>query len=216
MVQRYTRLEPALNSLGHGTLVEFGILPLLLRKAESERAHALLEVLNDFEGVTKTLQRSTLTLSGARRLFDLVCQRYPQLKSRLSPTAAIVNYVALETGIVKLQRKEPLVAAERIACAEFRHFNPGTTDTASSMQSTLELSLAQQAFKKRKTSKRSLYNDVAYIPPTSNECEMFFSAVKLVYTDLRKRLDASTLEMLMFLMYNKDMWDVYTVESVRS
>ncbi|KAG4240653.1 hypothetical protein PC116_g11379 [Phytophthora cactorum] len=73
------------------------------------------------------------------------------------------------------------------------------------MQSTLELSLVQQAFKKRKTSKRSLYNDVAFIPPTSNECERFFSAVKLVYTDLRKRLDASTLEMLMFLMYNKDM-----------
>ncbi|KAF1792328.1 Ribonuclease H-like domain [Phytophthora cactorum] len=69
-----------------------------------------------------------------------------------------------------------------------------------------ELSLVQQAFKKRKTSKRSLYNDVAFIPPTSNECERFFSAVKLVYTDLRKRLDASTLEMLMFLMYNKDMW----------
>ncbi|KAG3175618.1 hypothetical protein C6341_g9392 [Phytophthora cactorum] len=68
------------------------------------------------------------------------------------------------------------------------------------MQSTLELSLVQQAFKKRKTSKRSLYNDVAFIPPTSNECERFFSAVKLVYTDLRKRLDASTLEMLMFLI----------------
>ncbi|KAF1795105.1 hypothetical protein GQ600_4755 [Phytophthora cactorum] len=63
----------------------------------------------------------------------------------------------------------------------------------SSMQSTPELSLVQQAFKKRKTSKRSLYNDVAFIPPTSNECERFFSAVKLVYTDLRKRLDASTL-----------------------
>ncbi|KAG6966021.1 hypothetical protein JG687_00005075, partial [Phytophthora cactorum] len=144
-------------------------------------------------------------LSGSRRLFDLVCQRYPQLKSRLSPTAAVVNYVALETGIVKLQRKEPLTAAERIDCAEFRRFNPGTTDTATSMQSTLELSLVQQAFKKRKTSKRSLNNDVAFIPPTSNECERFFSAVKLVYTDLRKRLDASTLEMLMFLMYNKDM-----------
>ncbi|KAE9248023.1 hypothetical protein PF002_g5987 [Phytophthora fragariae] len=38
----------------------------------------------------------------------------------------------------------------------------------------------------------------------------------LIYSDLRKRIDASTLEMLMFLMYNKDMWDVYTVEAVRS
>jgi hypothetical protein len=28
MVQRYTKLEPALNSLGHGTLEEVGIQPL--------------------------------------------------------------------------------------------------------------------------------------------------------------------------------------------
>ncbi|KAG6949649.1 hypothetical protein JG687_00014721, partial [Phytophthora cactorum] len=85
-----------------------------------------------------------------------------------------------------------------------------------SAQSTSELSLAQQAFKKRKTSKRSLYDDVAFIPPTSNECERFFSSAKLVYSDLRKRLDPSTLEMRVFLMYSKDMRDVYTVESVRS
>ncbi|KAE9352545.1 hypothetical protein PR003_g4323 [Phytophthora rubi] len=57
MVQRYTKLEPALNSLGHGTLIEFGIQPLLPCSAESERTHALLKVLNDFEGVTKMLQR---------------------------------------------------------------------------------------------------------------------------------------------------------------
>ncbi|KAG2972763.1 hypothetical protein PC116_g18146 [Phytophthora cactorum] len=142
MVQRYTKLEPVFNSLGHGTLVEFGIQPLLLRRAESERADALMK-------------------------------RYPQLKSRLSPTAAIVNYVALETGIVKLQWKEPLTAADRVDCADFRRADRGTTDAAPSTQPTSELALVQQAFKKCKTSKRSLYGDVAFIPPTSNECEQF-------------------------------------------
>ncbi|ETI44868.1 hypothetical protein F441_10403 [Phytophthora nicotianae CJ01A1] len=186
MVQRYTKLEPALNSLGH-------------------------EVLDDFEGVTKTLQRSTQTLSGVRRLFDLVCQRYPQLKPRLSPTATIVNYVALETGLVKLQRKGQLSAGERVACADFRRTGRDVTEETSSTQAA-QLSLVQQAFKKRKVSKRSLYDDVAFIPPTSNECERFFSSVKLVYPDLRS---ASKLEVLMFLMYNRDLWDVYTVESVR-
>ncbi|KAE8901098.1 hypothetical protein PF005_g29024 [Phytophthora fragariae] len=169
-------------------------------------------ILNDFEGVTKTLQRSTLTLSGTRRLFDLVIQRYPKLKPRLSATAAIVNYAALETGIVKLQRKEALTPAERAACVDFRRAD----ETPSLQVPPSDLSIVQQAFKKRKTTKRSRYVDVAFIPPTSNECERFFSSVKLVYSDLRKRLDASTLEMLMYLMYNKDMWDVYTVEALRS
>ncbi|ETI53163.1 hypothetical protein F443_03841 [Phytophthora nicotianae P1569] len=138
MVQRSTKIEPALNSLDHGTLVEYGIQTLLLQKPESERAHELLEVLADFEGVTKTLQRSTLTLSGVRRLFDLVCQRYHQLQPRLSPTATIVNYVGW-----RLEETSSTQAAQ--------------------------LSLVQQAFKKRKVSKRSLYDDVAFIPRTSNE-----------------------------------------------
>ncbi|KAE8969351.1 hypothetical protein PR003_g28662 [Phytophthora rubi] len=180
--------------------------------AESDKAHSLLKVLNDFEGVTKTLQRSTLTLSGTRRLFNLVIQRYPKLKPRLSATAAIVNYAALETGIVKLQRKEALTPAERAACVDFRRAD----ETPSLQVPPSDLSIVQQAFKKRKTTKRSRYVDVAFIPPTSNECERFFSSAKLVYSDLRKRLDASTLEMLMYLMYNKDMWDVYTVEALRS
>ncbi|ETM34740.1 hypothetical protein L914_18230 [Phytophthora nicotianae] len=172
IVQRYTKLKPALNSLGHGTLVECGIQTLLLQKTESECAHEILEVLADFEGVTKTLQRSTLTLSG---------------------------------------RKEQLSAAER---ADFRRTGRDVTEETSPTQAA-QLSLVQQAFKKRKVSKRSLYADVAFIPPTSNECERFFSSVKLVYSDLRKRLDVSTLEVLMFLMYNSDLWDVYTIESAR-
>ncbi|ETP32538.1 hypothetical protein F442_18774 [Phytophthora nicotianae P10297] len=141
------------------------------------------EVLADFEGVTKTLQRSTLTLSGVRRLF--------------------------RPGVPT--RKEQLSAAER---ADFRRTGRDVTEETSPTQAA-QLSLVQQAFKKRKVSKRSLYADVAFIPPTSNECERFFSSVKLVYSDLRKRLDVSTLEVLMFLMYNSDLWDVYTIESAR-
>lgn len=80
MVKRYRRLELVLNSLGHGTLVKFGIQPYLLRRSESEKVQSILKILYDFEGVTKTLQRSTLTLSGTRCLFDHAIQRYQQLK----------------------------------------------------------------------------------------------------------------------------------------
>ncbi|KAG3059408.1 hypothetical protein PI124_g24170 [Phytophthora idaei] len=39
-----------------------------------------------------------------------------------------------------------------------------------------------------------------------------FSTAKLVYTDLRKRMDTSLLEKLMFLMYNRSFWDVLFVQ----
>ncbi|KAG6947957.1 hypothetical protein JG688_00015316 [Phytophthora aleatoria] len=46
---------------------------------------------NKLNGVTQTLQKSTLTLSGVRRLFDHVLAEYPQLDARLGTAAIIIN-----------------------------------------------------------------------------------------------------------------------------
>ncbi|OWY95717.1 LOW QUALITY PROTEIN: hypothetical protein PHMEG_00034208 [Phytophthora megakarya] len=209
MVMRYTELESAHNSMNHGTLVEYGIHALLLRRAESERVHSLLRVLTDFEGVTKMLQRSTLTLSAVRRLFDQVIQRYPKMRPQLSVTATIVNSVALESGIIKLQRKEPLSPAERTACADFRR-----SDTIVPPPPPSDLSLVQQAFKKRKVAKRSRYADVAFVPPPLTSAKDSFP--RLDWSTLNFESKWTRRQMLMFLMYNKDMWDYYTVETVRA
>ncbi|OWZ12041.1 hypothetical protein PHMEG_00014854 [Phytophthora megakarya] len=159
---------------------------------------------------------------GAQSLFDLIADTF----SRYNKPWKAVHYMVADNcdvnqyigncegafpmiGIIKLQRKEPLSPAERAACADFRR----SDTTVPQPPPPSDLLLVQQAFKKRKVAKRSRYADVAFVPPTSNECERFFSAAKLVYSDLRKRMDASTLDMLMFLMYNKDIWDIYTVEA---
>lgn len=147
-----------------------------------------------------------------RRLFDQVIKQYPSLKPRLAATAAIVNYPDLELGVVKLQRGEALNLAEKTACAEFR---------APSVEQAPEIgaddsSIVKTTFKRRKVARRSYFVDVAYIPPTSNECECFLSSAKLVLLDLRKRMNPEKLEMVMCLMYNRDLWDVSTVDEVRS
>ncbi|OWY98642.1 hypothetical protein PHMEG_00030547, partial [Phytophthora megakarya] len=144
----------------------------------------LMKHLKKVEGFTKELQRTSLTLSAVRRLFDKVVKEYPVLKARLVPTAPIVNNPHLEQGLVKLQRGEALLAAEKSACAEFR------------------------------VSKRSNYVDVLYVPPTSNEYKRFFSATKLVLSDLRTSLSPNKPEMLMLLQYNRKMWDVHMVEEL--
>ncbi|ETK88965.1 hypothetical protein F441_06995 [Phytophthora nicotianae CJ01A1] len=59
------------------------------------------------------------------------------------------------------------------------------------------------------------YMPLAWVPPTSNECERFFSQAKLVYSDLRQSMDVNTLEVLMFLSYNRDAWDVGTIQAVK-
>eukprot|EP00644_Phytophthora_capsici_P002609 jgi/Phyca11/105571/e_gw1.11.550.1 len=162
MVNRYCRLEPVLRSLDHGSITEYALDEHMLSRIENEKVFALRDTMEKMEGVTQALQRSTLTLSGVRRLFDRVDLEFLQLRSRLAPTAAIVNNAPLES-----------------------------------------------------VSRRQRYLNVAFIPPTSNECERFFSAVKLVFTDLRKRLEPETLEALMSLSINGDLWDVHSVEEVR-
>ncbi|KAE9042569.1 hypothetical protein PR001_g3784 [Phytophthora rubi] len=212
MVVRYVKLQPAITQLGHDLLVDHEVQPLLLRRAEHERVKALEKDLVKFEGVTQALQKSTLTMSAVRRLFDQVVKEYPALKSRLGATAQIVNNPHLEQGLVKLQRGEALTIAERSACAGFR----STALERAPAQEDGNSSIVKAAFKKKKAPKRSHYVDVAYVPPTSNECERFFSAAKLVLSDVRKSLSPAKLEMLMCLQYNRELWDVNTVEQVRA
>ncbi|EGZ29118.1 hypothetical protein PHYSODRAFT_375103, partial [Phytophthora sojae] len=69
-------------------------------------------------------------------------------------------------------------------------------------------SFVSAAYKRRKTTKKNAsYVDVSYIPPTSNVCERFFSSAKLVYSDLRKKMDYETLEDVMMLKYNGALWN---------
>ncbi|KAG6611487.1 uncharacterized protein IUM83_15634 [Phytophthora cinnamomi] len=212
MVKRYLHLEPAISQLGHGVLVDYDWQPLLLRRAEHERARGLLKDLTAFEGVTKALQKTTLTLSAVRRLFDQVVKKYPAMKARLAVNAAIVNYPNLESGLVKLQRGEALTAAEKVVCSQFGL--RGSNKAGETVEEQGD-SIAKEAFKRRKVAKRAAYEDIAYVPPTSSECERFFSSVKLVYTDLRKRLEPATLEKVICLLYNKELWDVQVVDDVR-
>ncbi|KUF85263.1 hypothetical protein AM587_10005540 [Phytophthora nicotianae] len=102
MVERYLKLQPLIVQLGHNLLVEYEIQPLLLRRAEHERVKSLARDLEKFEGVTKELQKATLTLSAVRRLFDQVVKEFPALETRLAATAPIVSNPNLEQGLVKI------------------------------------------------------------------------------------------------------------------
>lgn len=93
------------NALGHGELARNGVQPFLLQRFKNQRASELLIVVDDFEEVTRMLQKLGLTLHVACRLVDKVALCHPQMKQRLAPNAKIVNYTHLVSALVKLQRQ---------------------------------------------------------------------------------------------------------------
>ena len=54
----------------------------------------------------------------------------------------------------------------------------------------------------------SRYKNTLHVSPTSNICERAFSRAKLIMTAQRRCMDPSTLDGLLFLRYNKDLWAV--------
>ena len=55
---------------------------------------------------------------------------------------------------------------------------------------------------------------MAHIAPTSVIVERLFSRAKLIMTPHRRCMDASTLEMLILLRYNIDLWNASTLDEV--
>lgn len=113
------------------------------------------------------------------------------------------------SGLIQIQRRENLTAAECNACQAFR-----TMENLDSSDSNVKHSFVEAALKRRRA-KSEQYPDVSFVPPTSNEGERFFPSVKLVYTDWRRRMGIDTLEAVMILMYNRDFWDVRTVSALQ-
>jgi hypothetical protein len=62
--------------------------------------------------------------------------------------------------------------------------------------------------------KVSKYRSTAHVTPVSSICGQTNSISKYIMNDCRKQMDPSSLEMLMILKLNPDLWDKKTVNAV--
>lgn len=58
------------------------------------------------------------------------------------------------------------------------------------------------------------YRSLAHVCPTSVMVERLFSDAKHIMTDDRRHMDPSTLDMLLFLKNNKDLWNAQTIDEI--
>jgi hypothetical protein len=125
------------------------------------------------------------------------------MKKYLSANAAIINNSPFERALAKLQSGRKLTPVESAASA--RLLAP-TVEMTTPSEVDGE-SFAQQAFKRRRLARpKDLFIDTEFVPPTSNICERLFSQSKLIFTDQWRALKPATLEMLVFLRANRNLW----------
>jgi hypothetical protein len=65
-----------------------------------------------------------------------------------------------------------------------------------------------------KKAKNTSYRCLNHVSATSNVVERLFSHAKHVMTDERRCMDPSTLEALLLLRFNRDMWDIYLLDAL--
>lgn len=181
------------------------LVPFIPTRREEDELRQKLEALEDFHSVCLSIQSSSLNLLQVRRLFDALILKYPQTSFYLSPTARIIKHQSFESGIVKLlSGQDTLTVVEQALLSKFKTSASSSDETVSFAESVLKKPML------------STYQDLKYIPPTSNHVERFFSSAKLVVTDLRKSMYPKTLEMLLFLKYNSYLWDEKQMKLLRA
>ena len=59
-----------------------------------------------------------------------------------------------------------------------------------------------------------MYRSILHVSPTSCTCEQTNYQGKIIMNDLRKQKDPSSLELLLLLKFNANIWDVYTIHEI--
>ena len=199
MLKRFFELEEHLDTR------DTELIPFIPSRREEQDLRNIMSDLKVFESVTKKLQEADINLLIQRKLFDALISKYPQNREYLGSACLIVHSPKFESGICKIIQggNEDLDENEEEELSQFK--------TSLIMDDEDGVFFAEQVLKKQRLSQ---YQDLSFIPPTSNHVERFFSAASFVMTDLRKSTLPKNLEMIMFLKCNRELWDAKLLTKV--
>ena len=192
----------------------------------------MIALLREFELVSKWLQtenskdldpKKRVTLYTVRRVFDKLCSKHPIVRRHLSAAADIIHEPIFESAVAKIQGNDfSLSQAEKRKVLLFRidstaegDDNDDEDDDADGSINFLDETLDDAAEESSKRQKKACpYRSLDHISPTSNIVERLFSRCGIIMRPHRRLMDPSTLEMLIMLRFNKDLWDAREVNDV--
>ena len=196
---------------------------------EHDKIVELTNLLKEFESVSKWLQtenpkeeKKRVTMYTVRAVFDKLCEKYPIVEPYLSSTASIIHNHSFEIAVAKVQGNE-ITKLTKNEKNEINFFllDEDEDQNSDNCEEDNEMDLLGEALdeadenaKKRIKTRAYLYRSLMHISPTSNIVERLFSRAGIIMRPHRRLMDPSTLEMLLLLRFNKDLWDEREIEEV--
>jgi hypothetical protein len=212
MVQRYLVLKPYIEKIPETSHMWLG-------HDELKVVLASLAMLRDFEATTTYLQGADINLADARVVFDKTLTKYhklTKLKDHLGADAPIIVNKDFESGVVKIIRglEDKLTEDEASALEPF--LLPAAPETVVADTDVHEgpKTIVDEILSEKHSCKSSKYQDLSYIPATSNSAERLFSVCRYMLPDNRKSMAPETLERKLFLRANADLWDLALVKDI--
>jgi len=212
MLKKYVRFQEA-NCIDKTDKTIVAIAP---DNEEDARIREVQPKLDNLESVMVNLQDPGLTMYGARVMFDVVLAEHEELQCYLGAGTNIVHTKDFENAIVKIQGgdEHALTRAEKAAVKKLLKPKPVEKTSAQPPAKKGFVQIANEILKRQKVAPPSKYVDTRFVVPTSNDVERLFSLCKRIYSPLRRNLAPKTLEMLVFLKTNRNLWDLDLVSDV--
>ncbi|KAG4048361.1 hypothetical protein JG687_00010411 [Phytophthora cactorum] len=212
MINRYLEMAEHLDDM------DMDLTALLPTPREKIKIKSLFEDLRKFQSVNMELQHSDgVQLKDVRILFDELLETFEEdgtCAKHLPTTAKVVASPAFGDGIVKVYSvlENDLTPGERRLLVAFE--KPTVAPFVASASRKKKMSFAQVALQEKQAVCESKYVNLAWIPPTSDDVERLFSQAGQIYNEQRQEMLPANLELLLFLRFNRSLWDEVAVARV--
>jgi hypothetical protein len=184
--------------------------------------------LEKFYEVSQYLQSedmTNVTMSKTRFYFNELLKKHPELHRYLSEEGENVSDPYFEKAIVKIQNaviqglgKVKLDPQEARAVHIYLKEDLAGFDSSDESESENETSFikeadAQYEAKVKRNKKEFPYRSTMHVCATSVIVERLFSRCGIIMRPHRRLMDPSTMEMLVMLRFNRDLWDEVLVDA---
>ena len=221
MVDRYMKIKEFIPQLNIPIALKHELTVLLPSAMDEIALEAVQVKLLDFESVTKTLQFADgVPMNSVRSLFDAMIEKYPEATTQhLAADASIIDVVDFESAICKILDGDTsgLTISEKSVVRKFRRdVFEGGEEAPGVMNAASPPNFAKSILRQKRARLENIseYEELSWIPSTSNIVERLFSRAKLTLGSLRQSMTADTLEMVLMLHINSTLWSMLTAGAI--